>query len=58
MYKRQILFQEYQNKNIVLVFIEDNKADSVKIYIKTKIQGKNISRSLSIKKENFDKLKS
>ena len=49
-----ILFQEYQNKNIALVFIEDNKADSVKIYIKTKIQGKNISRSLSIKKENFD----
>ena len=49
-----ILFQEYQNKNIALVFIEDNKTDNVKIYIKTKIQGKNISRSLSIKKENFD----
>ena len=49
-----ILFKEYQNKNIALVFIEDNKADNVKIYIKTKIQGKNISRSLSIKKENFD----
>ena len=48
-----ILFQEYQNKNIALVFIEDNKKDK-KIYIKTKIQGKNISRSLSIKKENFD----
>ena len=49
-----ILFKEYQNKNIALVFIEDNKTDNVKIYIKTKIQGKNISRSLSIKKENFD----
>ena len=35
-----ILFKEYQNKNIALVFIEDNKTDNVKIYIKTKIQGK------------------
>ena len=47
------LFKEYSNKNLALILIEDNKANLIKIYIKTRIQGKNISKSLNIKKQNL-----
>jgi len=43
------LLQEYSNKNLALVLIEDNK----KVYIKTFIQGKNISKSIGFKKNNM-----
>ena len=43
------LFEEYNNNNLALVLIEDNK-----IYIKTKIQGKNMSKSIKIKNDNLD----
>jgi len=46
------LFQEYSKKNLALVLIEDEKKDDKKIYIKTKIQGKRISKSLNIKGKN------
>ena len=36
------LFQEYTNKNLALILIEENKINREKIYIKTMIQGKNI----------------
>jgi hypothetical protein len=45
------LFQEYTNKNLALVLIEENKSKNVKIYIKSKIQGKNISKNLDFKKK-------
>ena len=45
------LFEEYENKNLALVIIEDNKAIKKKIYIKTLIQGKNIFKSLILDKE-------
>ena len=48
------LFEEYENKNLALVIIEDNKAIKKKIYIKTLIQGKNIFKSLILDKEIND----
>jgi hypothetical protein len=48
-----IIFEEYKNKNLALILIEDNKATNGKVYIKTMIQGKNISKSLNLKKENL-----
>ena len=48
------LFKEYSNKNLALILIENNKANLIKIYIKKKIQGKNISKSLNIKKQNLN----
>ena len=34
--------------------IEDNNAKNSKIYLKTKIQGKNISKSMNIEKKNIE----
>ena len=48
------LFQEYKNKNLALVIIENNEASNAKVYIKTIIQGKNISKSLDFKKKNLN----
>ncbi len=48
------LFEEYKNKNLALILIEDNIKNNKKIYIKTIIQGKNISKSFDIKKENLE----
>ena len=46
------LLQEYSKKNLALVLIEVKKNIGEKIYIKTLIQGKNISKSLSFKKND------
>ena len=48
------LFEEYKNNNLALILIEDNIKNNKKIYIKTIIQGKNISKSFDIKKENLE----
>ena len=48
------LFQEYKNKNLALVIIENNEASNAKVYIKTIIQGKGISKSLDFKKKNLN----
>ena len=48
-----VLFKEYLGKNLALIFIEDNKNNKHKVYLKTFIQGKNISKGISIKKENL-----
>ena len=48
------LFQEYKNKNLALIIIENNEAINAKVYIKTIIQGKNISKSLDFKKKNLN----
>ena len=45
------LFKEYSNKNLSLVLIDNSKIDDKKIYIKTSIQGKNISKSLNLKRK-------
>ena len=51
------LFQEYSNKNLALIFIEDIKNNKEKIYIKARIQGKNISKGINFKNENLNKEK-
>jgi len=51
------VFQEYSNKNLALILIEDSKTNSGKIYIKTIIQEKEISKSLELKKQNLDTFK-
>ena len=48
------LFEEYKNKNLALILIEDNKTPNNKIFIKTVIQGKNIAKSLVIKNDSLD----
>ena len=47
------LFKEYIKKNLVLILIEDNNTKNNKIYFKTKIQGKKISKSMNIEKKNI-----
>ena len=47
------LFEEYQNKNLAFILIEENKTNNVRIYIKAKIQQKNISKSLVLKKQKI-----
>ncbi len=53
------IFKEYNNKNIALILIEDNNIKIEKGYIKAKIQGKNISKSLNFNRKEFgdDKFK-
>ena len=51
------LFEEYRNKNLALVLIEDNNEKVEKVYIKTLLQGKNISKSLEFKKNKLIKNK-
>ena len=43
------VFQEYSNKILALVLIEENKNLNKKVYIKTLIQGKKISKSINFK---------
>ena len=46
-----LIFSEYTDKNIALVFIEEDELNNEKIYLKTKIQGKFVSKNLNIKKD-------
>ena len=48
------LFQEYKGKNLALILIENNQNKIKKIYIKTKLQGKFISKSLKFEEDNLD----
>ena len=48
------LFQEYSFKNIAFIIIEDNKIKNEKVYLKTRIQGKNISKSITISRQNLE----
>ena len=47
------LFKEYSRKNLALILIEDTEPKNKKVYIKAKIQGKNISKNLNFKKKNI-----
>ena len=46
-----LIFNEYADKNIALVFIEEDESSKAKIYLKAKIQNKFISKNLNIKKD-------
>ena len=48
------IFEEYGNKNLALILIEDNNNSSEKIYIKTILQKKEISKNLEIKKQKLN----
>ena len=50
------LFEEYLNKNIAIVLIENFSSEDKKIYLKARIQNKIISKSLSFKKESLDEI--
>jgi hypothetical protein len=47
------LFQEYPNKNLAIILIEKIKSNNKKVYIKAKIQKKNISKSLNFKRQDL-----
>jgi len=48
-------FQEYTNKNLALILIEETDSKNERIFLKMKILGKNINKNLIIKKENLKK---
>ena len=48
------LFKEYTSKNLALVLIDYTKASNKKVYLKTIIQGKNVSKNIIIKKESLN----
>tara|TARA_B100001063_G_C16685596_1_gene514156 strand:+ start:55 stop:1101 length:1047 start_codon:yes stop_codon:yes gene_type:complete len=47
------LFKEYPDKNRAIILIEQNKTGNKKIYLKSIIQGKEISKSLDIRDKNL-----
>ena len=47
------LFQEYGNKNLILVFIEENKSSEIKIFIKMNLLGKMLSKNIIVNKTNL-----
>ena len=54
------LFEEYSDKNLALILIENNKGNNIKVYIKSIIQRKNISKNINLKNneianDNFEK---
>ena len=50
------LLKEYSNKNIGIVLIETYEKGENKIYLKARIQNKNISKSLNLKNESQKKI--
>jgi hypothetical protein len=49
------LFEEYSDKNLALVLIEDRNFNEEKVYLITKINGKSIVKNIIIKKLNLNK---
>ena len=47
------LFEEYSDKNLALILIEDNLNNVRKVFIKSIVQGKTISKSLKFKTQNL-----
>ncbi len=51
--KIENIFEEYDNKNIALIIIEDSNSKEEKVFIKVRINGKNINKNFIIKKEDL-----
>ena len=51
------LFREYEKKNAAIILIEESDKKEEKVYLKARIEEKIISKSLKIKKKNFEKKK-
>jgi len=47
------LFSEYSSKNLALILIEDENSKEEKVYLKTRILGKNIVKNINIKRMNL-----
>ena len=43
------LFEEYSDKNLALILIENSKGNNIKVYIKSIIQRKNISKNINLR---------
>ena len=52
--KLNSIFKEYLNKNIAIVLIDNNKKNEIQIYLKTRIEGKEISKALKLNTKNPD----
>ena len=50
-------FREYPNKNLAFVLIEQENSKPEKIFLKTKIQGKNINKNINIKDQSYNSKK-
>ena len=51
------LFKEYTNKNIAIVLIDNSKKNEKKIYLKTRIEGKRISKGLTLNSTSHELIK-
>ena len=49
------IFEEYSNKNIALIIIQDSNSNESKVFIKARITGKNINKNYIIQNENLKK---
>ena len=49
------IFEEYSNKNIALIIIQDSNSNEEKVFIKARITGKNINKNYIIQNENLEK---
>ena len=50
----ELIFKEYVSKNVALILIEQSHASVNKIYMKSRVQDKIISKSFNLKKENLE----
>ena len=48
------IFVEYSNANFALILIEDQKKAEEKIFLKTRIEGKNVDKNIIVKRENLN----
>ena len=50
----ELIFREYVSKNVALILIEQSRTSINKIYMKSRVQDKIISKSFNLKKENIE----
>ena len=48
------IFVEYSSANFALIFIEDGKKTEEKIFLKTRVEGKNVDRNIVVKRGNLN----
>ena len=53
----KLLFEEYSEKNIAIILIENKSINLKKVYLKTNIQEKNIIKNLQFKKKDSNEIK-
>ena len=52
-----LLFNEYANKNIAIILIEESSKNEENIFLKARIQNKIVSKNFKFKKNNYEKIK-